>query len=79
MKLKPDINISAFLQAAQTCQGEIYFITPEGDRLNLKSTLMKFVFVTVFAGKLRNQNGQIEVKNPQDLIRLRDYFVQEGI
>ncbi|MBD5458844.1 MAG: hypothetical protein HDR27_09780 [Lachnospiraceae bacterium] len=79
MKLKPEINISAFMQAVQTCRGEIYFVTPEGDCLNLKSTLMKFVFVTVFADKLRNQNGRIEVQNPQDLIRLRDYFVQEGM
>ena len=79
MKLKPDANIPAFMQTVQTCQGEIYFVTPEGNRLNLKSTLLKFVFITAFAGKLRNLSGQVEMQNPQDMIRLRDYLIEDGI
>ena len=79
MKLKPDISITAFIQAVQTCQGEVYFVTPEGDRLNLKSALMEFVFVTAVSGKLQDLNGQVEMQNPKDIIQLCDYFIQDGM
>lgn len=75
MRLKPDINIPAFMQAVQTCHGEVNYFTPEGDRINLKSTLMRFIFVAVFADKTQNLNGQIEIQNPQDKNRLQDYLI----
>ena len=73
MKLNANINIPAFLQAVQTCRGEVCLVTEEGDKLNLKSVLSQFVFAAVIAGKLQNFEGFITVQNPQDEALLRDF------
>lgn len=73
MRLNPNVNIPAFLQAVQSCKGEVCFVTQEGDILNLKSVLSQFVFTAVIAGKLQRFEGRITVQDPQDEIRLRDY------
>lgn len=75
MKLNPNINIPAFLQVVQTCKGNVCFATQEGDILNLKSALSQFMFTTVIASKLQSFEGLITVEDPEDEIRLRDYFI----
>lgn len=57
MNLEPDISLPDFFRAVHTCQGEVLFETPEGDRPNLKSVLSQFVFTTAVAGQLRALNG----------------------
>ena len=39
MKLKQNIDVNAFLEAAKKCDNEVFFQTTEGDILNLKSLL----------------------------------------
>lgn len=75
MKLNPNVNIPAFLQAVQSCKGEVCFVTQEGDILNLKSVLLQFVFTAVVAGKPQSFEGLITVQDPQDEIQLRDYCI----
>lgn len=73
MKLNSNINIPAFLQAVQSCKGEVCFVTEEGDILNLKSVLSQFVFTAVIAGKLQSFDGVITVQDSQDEVLLCDY------
>lgn len=75
MKLKTDINVPAFLQAVRSCAGEVYFTTPEGDHLNMNSTLSQFIFTTVIADKLGALDGSIICQDEADEILLRDYCV----
>lgn len=75
MKLKPDINISAFLQTIQACSGDVYFVTPEGDTLNLKSALSRLVFTAVIAGKLQEIDGCVKVQNTDDADLMYPYCI----
>ena len=43
MKLKENADVVAFLKKVKECRGEVYFVTDEGDRLNLKSTLSQYM------------------------------------
>ena len=52
----------------------MYFITAEGDELNLKSTLSQFVFAAVCAGELRELKGCIQLEDPQDAAALAEYL-----
>lgn len=76
MKLNPAVNIPDFLQAVQSCKGEVCFVTEEEDILNLKSVLSQFVFAAVIAGKLKNMEGFITVQDPHDKILLRDFCTE---
>lgn len=73
MKLKPNVNIPAFIETVRACSGQVCFETPEGDNLNLKSALSQLVFTTVIARKPQSLNGWITVQNPQDEALLYDY------
>lgn len=43
MKVENITNIDKFFGVVEKCKGRIELVTPEGDRLNLKSTLTKYV------------------------------------
>ena len=45
MRLRLDISLPDFLRCVDTCAGEVVYSTPEGDQLNLKSQLSKYVFL----------------------------------
>lgn len=76
MKLKDQINIPAFLQAIQECEADVLFVTLEGDRLNLKSTLSQFVFTAVIAGSLKQLEGNIELQQSTDAVFLREFVTE---
>lgn len=75
MKLNPNANIPNFLQAIQDCKGEVCFITSDGDNLNLKSELSKFVFAAIIAGHLKELHGKIQLTDPRDLPILEAYLL----
>lgn len=41
-----DIDVPQFLSILDSCQGEVYLMTRDGDRLNLKSKLCQLVGLT---------------------------------
>ena len=41
-----DIDVTKFLVVLDTCEGNVYLVTSEGDRLNLKSKLCQLVGLT---------------------------------
>ena len=43
-KLKENIDFAEFLGKIEECRGDILFCTREGDRLNLSSSISRFVF-----------------------------------
>ena len=75
MKLKTDANIPHFLEAVHRCKGSVHFTTPEGDNLNLKSTLSHFVFASVVAEQLRELNGDVHLTDSADMELLDRFFV----
>ena len=45
MRLKENVSASEFLQRVDQCAGEVLYKTSEGDILNLKSQLSKYLFL----------------------------------
>ena len=45
MKTLSAADTVELLKAAQLAEGDVWFTTPEGDKLNLKSLLCKYVFL----------------------------------
>jgi hypothetical protein len=67
MKLTNVTNVESFFEAVNKCQGDVYLTTQEGDRLNLKSQLTKFLTLsTVFQSSLIKEMN-LELSNPQDV------------
>lgn len=53
MKLKTNIEVQDFLKAVDRCAGNVYLLSEQGDRLNLKSVISRYVSV----GKLLSEEG----------------------
>ena len=77
MKLKPKCKYSDFLRTVHRCRGEVWYITPEHDRLNMKSTLCNLVFLSAIATRPAALQGELETEMPEDLALLSP-FLQEA-
>ena len=53
MRLRSEADIQAFLDAVNSCQGEVCLRSPEGDIFNLKSSMSRYVAV----GRLIEEQG----------------------
>ena len=70
--LKPKIRMADFILAAGHCEGNVTFETGEGDVLNLKSELCKYIFLAVSLDSKCLESGKI-ICSPQDAALLADY------
>ena len=60
MKLKENTDVVLFLKRVKSCRGDIYFVTDEGDRLNLKSTLSQYMCALLVGRKDILGRSQVE-------------------
>ncbi len=74
--LKNNTDLTEFVRCVQDCRADVFFVSEEGDRLNLRSELSKYLFVTASARGLLS-NGTIECQNREDYVLLRE-FLTEG-
>ena len=71
-----NINVSEFLAVLDTCEGNVYLVTRDGDRLNLRSKLSQLVGLTqlIEGGKIVNASIICDNKNDESkLFRLNLY------
>ena len=77
MNLRDHIDYSAFLRTVHQCRGEVLLVTPEGDRLNLKSTLSQFVFAAAITGRLCLSEASLVLEDGADAAVLKDFLTGE--
>ena len=77
MKLRKDVDCGRFLQAVQSCAGDVWFRTSEGDSLNLKSTLSRMVFAVAAGAEPDGGRGEIVCDAGADAELLKDYLLPE--
>ena len=77
MRLKDTVSPADFLRCVDRCAGEVLYKTQEGDILNLKSQLSKYLFlIAVNAPETATLRcGDISC-DPEDLDLLRPFFAQ---
>ena len=61
-----DVDVPEFLKTLDSCKGDVFLVTREGDRLNLKSKLCQLVGLTrlIEGGKIAE--AFIECANKED-------------
>ena len=74
MKFKDSVDINAFLDAAKKCTGDIFFQTNEGDILNLKSLLSRYVMMSIMGDPSLLKSSQITCVQEEDYQMLSEYL-----
>lgn len=64
-----------FFDVINQCKGTVELVTKEGDRLNLKSQLTKYVALTKLFADNAIQEMELVAHDPEDVSRLLDYMV----
>ncbi len=65
-----DLDVKSFMDALDRCEGNVFLVTAEGDRLNLRSKLSQMMGLMnlIQGGRLLEAN--IECEKPEDESRL---------
>ena len=64
------LDLQEFLNVLDTCEGNVYMVTDEGDRLNLKSKLSQILgFSKLIEGGIVS-HARLECSNPADETKL---------
>lgn len=61
-----DIDVKAFLAVLDTCEGDVFLVTREGDHLNLKSKLCQLVGLTQLIEGGKIAEAYIVCQQPDD-------------
>ncbi len=65
-----NIDLKEFNDVLATCTGDVYMVTPDGDRLNLKSKLCQLIGFTKLIEGGNIANAKLECANPEDQSKL---------
>ena len=71
-----NLDFEKFIQAVDTCKGDVYLETSEGDVLNLKSKLCQMIGLATILEHTEIHEATIRCTNPDDetmLFRLNLY------
>lgn len=74
MRLKEGLQPSDFLDYVSACTGDVWMCSDEGDHLNLKSTLCRYVFITVVLQSNLLDSCWIECELQEDSEALSPYW-----
>ncbi len=75
-----DINVSEFLAVLDTCEGNVYLVTRDGDKLNLRSKLSQLVGLTqlIEGGKITKASIVCENKKDERKLFRLNMFREVG-
>jgi len=75
MKLNPNCDFTNFMNTVYQCCDDVFFETAEGDVLNLKSDLCRYVFAVVVSKPHLLEHGTLRCKNAADACLLKEYLL----
>ena len=75
MKLRENIDIIAFLKSVNNCRKDVYYDSPEGDHLDLKSALSQYVLSASSGDRSLLQNGFVVCDDKSDYEHLREFLI----
>lgn len=75
-QIREQIDISLFLNIISEQCGDVYYISREGDQLNLKSELCKYIFAIVYSKQELLLNGELLCSKSEDYETLKDFWME---
>lgn len=75
MKVQNIKDVNKFFEVIEECDGKVELVTNEGDRLNLKSQLTKYVAIANFFSDGTVKELELVAYEPKDVEKLINYMV----
>ena len=74
MKITNLSNVEGFLKTVSECKGTVELVTKEGDRLNLKSELTRYVALTSFFKDSKIPEMEVILSEPDDAVKIINFL-----
>ena len=75
MKLVNVNNVEGLFEVLDKCKGDVYLVSKEGDRINLKSQLSQMLFTANLFTKANINELELIVAEPEDMKRVVDFMM----
>ena len=77
MKITNIDDPEALMKVIDKCEGTVEIVTPEGDRLNLKSKLCQYIsLANIFTSAANIPELELVAHEPEDVKRLLDFMMR---
>ncbi|MDR1210282.1 MAG: polya polymerase [Clostridiales bacterium] len=76
MKILNIVNPERFFIQLQKCKGDIFLLTSEGDKLNLRSKLCQYIAMSKLFGDAEIDEIELSFTDPGDVNMLLEYLVR---
>lgn len=76
MKIKNISNPKRFFERLQNCKGNIEVVTPEGDRLNMKSKLCQYIVMMNIFDNAEIDEVEMFFSCPEDYALVMDFLIK---
>ncbi len=76
-----NVDLKEFTEVLDSCEGDVFMVTPEGDRLNLRSKLCQLIGFTqlIEGGRISNATIVCDNKNDESkLFRFNLFGIKEA-
>ena len=77
VRIRKDADIVALLKQVEACRGRVEFSTAEGDRLDLKSPLARYILAALSTRGGISDSGEVTCENEDDCEMLKMYLTAE--
>ncbi|WP_249317710.1 hypothetical protein [Yeguia hominis] len=61
-----EAELGEFIKALDNCKGQVFLVTDEGDRINMKSQLCRMIGIHHIIAGGKFSGGKLECENPED-------------
>ncbi len=75
MKMYNIKDIEGFMKTVNDCTGSVYIISPEGDKLNLKSKLTQYYALAGLFSSPIISELELETEDPETAKRLMEFMM----
>lgn len=76
MKIQHITDIDGFVKVVRDCKGKVELVTGEGDRLNLKSRLCRYVSLDKLFTDGNIEELEVIAAEPEDVTRIVDFLMK---
>ena len=76
MKIRNITDVNKFFNAINECQGTVELVSPEGDRINLKSKLSQYLSMASIFSNGYIRELELVAYDSDDVNRLMKYMMQ---
>ncbi|PNH20358.1 polya polymerase [Lachnospiraceae bacterium] len=75
MKLTNIQDVDGLFRTLNQCKGEVWLVSKEGDRINLKSKLSQMLFTANLFTKATINELELIISEPEDMKKVMDFMI----